>query len=158
MVEYGGMKPFFMRCAVVFATVFGVGYCPVAPGTAGTGVGVVLFWLLKPGAALHILLLTFIVIAGTVACHYADKAFGTKDSGQIVIDEVAGYAVSVFFLPMTAGYLIAGFFLFRFFDIVKPSPVRQIERVFPGGLGVMMDDMAAGVYANICLQLWKTMV
>lgn len=155
MVEYAGMKPFLLRCSVLIATVFGVGYCPVAPGTAGTGVGLALFWLLRPDFVLHLLILAVIVTAGTVACHFAEQSFGTKDSGQIVIDEVAGYAVSVLFVPMAPGYLIAGFFLFRFFDIFKPPPVRQIERALDGGIGIMADDLAAGIYANLCLQLWR---
>lgn len=147
-----------MRFSVFVATVFGVGYSPVAPGTAGTGVALLLFWLLRPDAQLHLLLAAGIISIGIIVSHYADKAFGTKDSGRIVIDEVAGYAVSVLFLPMTPGYLIAGFLLFRVFDIVKPPPVRQIERALPGGLGVVMDDVAAGIYANLCLQLWKALV
>jgi phosphatidylglycerophosphatase A len=149
------MKPFLLRCSVFFATVFGVGYCPGAPGTAGTGVGLALFWLLKPETSLHLLLLATIVIVGTVACHYAEMYFGTKDSGQIVIDEVAGYAVSMLFLPMTPGYLIAGFLLFRIFDIFKPPPIRQVERALSGGIGIMADDLAAGVCANLCMQLWR---
>jgi phosphatidylglycerophosphatase A len=158
VVEYGGMSLLFARFSVFVATVFGVGYCPVAPGTAGTGVALLLFWLLRPDGRLQMLLAACIIIIGIIASHYADKSFGTKDSGRIVIDEVAGYAVAVLFLPMTPGYLIAGFLLFRVFDIVKPPPVRQIERALPGGLGVVMDDVAAGVYANLCLQLWKALV
>ncbi|KAF0179560.1 MAG: phosphatidylglycerophosphatase A [Nitrospirae bacterium] len=142
--------------AKLIATVFGIGYCPVAPGTAGTLAGFALFYLLRPEPFVHCALILGILLVGTIAAQHAEKAFGRKDSSRIVIDEVAGYAVAILFLPMTAGYLIAGFFLFRFFDIVKPPPVRQIERVLPGGIGVMMDDVAAGIYTNIVLQLWKS--
>lgn len=149
------MTPFPLRWSVLFATVFGIGFSPIAPGTAGTLVGLAVFWLLRPEITTHLILLAFVVVIGTIACHFAEKAFGTKDSGQIVIDEVAGYFATMLFLPMTPGYLIAGFFLFRLFDIIKPPPVRQVERGFSGGVGVMADDLAAGVYANLCMQLWR---
>lgn len=83
----------------------------------------------------------------------AEKLLG-KDSGNIVIDEVCGYAVSVLFVPKTGGYLIAAFILFRLFDILKPPPIRKIEQEVPGGIGIMLDDLLAGIYANICLQIW----
>lgn len=141
--------------AKLFATVFGIGYSPFAPGTAGTLVGLILYYLLRPEPSVQLCLLAGFLAVGTVSAHYAEKAFGRKDSGQIVIDEVAGYAVSVLFLPMTTGYLLAGFVLFRVFDIIKPPPVRQIERALPGGLGVVMDDVAAGIYANLLLQFFR---
>ncbi len=151
------MLVFSGTLAKLVATVFGIGYCPGAPGTAGTLMGLILFYFLRPDLFTHCAIVFGIFAVGTISAHYAEKAFGTKDSGQIVIDEVLGYAVAVLFLPMTASYLIAGFFLFRFFDIVKPPPVRQIERAFSGGLGVMMDDVAAGVCANLVLQLWRVL-
>ena len=91
---------------------------------------------------------------GLQASHQAEKTLG-KDSGHIVIDEVCGYLISVLFLPKTTGYLIAAFVLFRIFDIFKPPPIRKIERSISGGAGIMLDDVLAGIYTNICLQAWR---
>jgi len=102
---------------------------------------------------LIILLMGFVL--GAVSAHYAEKAFEEKDSSRIVIDEFFGYIAAVIFLPTTSGYLIAAFVLFRFFDILKPPPIRNIEKAVGGGLGVMLDDFAAGVISNILLQVWS---
>lgn len=101
------------------------------------------------------MLIIICFISGVISSHVADKEFGQKDSSKIVIDEFVGYLVSIAFLPLTFGYLISAFFLFRFFDILKPIPIRNIERRFHGGLGVMLDDIAAGIFTNIILQVWR---
>lgn len=136
------------------ATLGFIGYLPIAPGTFGSLAAMIFFFLLKPPLSLHVLLIAIITVIGTFASHRTEKLLNEKDSGHIVIDEFAGYALSVLFLPATAAYLVAAFLLFRFFDILKPPPIRWIERAFPGGLGVMADDLAAGVYTNILLQIW----
>ena len=86
--------------------------------------------------------------------HQAEKDLG-KDSGHIVIDEFCGYLTAVLFIPKTPAWLIAAFILFRIFDIFKPPPIRKVERLIPGGAGIMLDDILAGIYANICLQAWR---
>jgi phosphatidylglycerophosphatase A len=135
---------------IALASGFGTGYAPVASGTFGTLVGIPLAWALAPLGAL-----TWCVAAVAItlfACWIAGQAesvFGEKDSGKIVIDEVAGYVVAMAFLPATPGHLLAAFFLFRLFDVLKPPPARQFERNLPGGYGVVMDDIAAGVWANL---------
>ena len=136
------------------ATLGFVGYLPIAPGTFGTFAAAIVFGLLKPSLPVHILLLVIIIIAGTLAAHQAEKVIGEKDSTHIVIDEFAGFALSVLFIPQNIIYYIAAFILFRFFDILKPPPIRNIERTFPGGWGVMADDLMAGIYTNIVLQIW----
>jgi|GEM_PF-117705 len=78
-----------------------------------------------------------------------------KDPSCIVIDEFAGYMASLLFLPLSWGYIIAAFVLFRFFDILKPPPLRRLEDVFNGGFGIMADDIGAAVYTNLVLQLWR---
>jgi len=89
--------------------------------------------------------------------HNAEKSFG-RDSRHIVIDEFCGYLVCVLFIPKHITYLLAGFFLFRFFDVVKPPPIRKIEGALKGGISIMLDDLIAGVYTNTCIQLWRYLV
>jgi len=95
----------------------------------------------------------FVFAAGVPAASRAEVLYGRKDCGRIVIDEFAGYWVAMAFLPATAGYMIAAFFAFRFFDILKPFPARKLERRCSGGWGVMLDDVAAGVYANLAVRV-----
>jgi phosphatidylglycerophosphatase A len=138
------------------ATLWFVGRIPVAPGTFGTAAAVALVFLLKPGpVALSVIGLLF-VFYGAFAAGRAEKTLG-KDAPSIVIDEFAGYLVSVFFLPLEAGYILAAFILFRAFDILKPPPVRLLERL-GGGAGVMADDVAAGVLTNLVLQGWRALL
>jgi phosphatidylglycerophosphatase A len=141
------------------ATLGFIGYLPFAPGTFGTVVAVIFFALLKPPLLLHFFLLIVITAVGGVASDRAEKILSEKDSSHIVIDEFAGYALSVLSLPLTLPHLITAFLLFRFFDILKPPPIRWIEKVLPGGVGIMADDLMAGIYANVSLnvllQVWK---
>lgn len=139
----------------LIATVFYVGYLPVAPGTFGSLAAAIFVWLFKPDVILFVILIMIGFSIGTICAHQAEKDFGVKDSGRIVIDEFIGYLASVAFLPVSAGYVISAFFIFRFFDILKPPPIRQCESIFKGGLGVMTDDLLAGVFTNIILQTWR---
>lgn len=141
----------------IIATVGFAGYSPYAPGTVGTAAGALLIFLLRPSDTGLVIFLIPLLVAGVLACHRTEKILG-KDSGHIVIDEFCGYFISVAFLPKSTGYLVAAFFLFRFFDIVKPPPVRNAERYFSGGIGVMLDDVLAGIYTNICLQIWNSLI
>ena len=138
----------------IIATLGFIGYIPFAPGTFGTALGLVSILLTRPGDALLLLFSLPIIIAGTVSAHHIEKVLG-KDSGHIVIDEFCGYLVSVMFIPKSTGYLIAAFVLFRLFDIFKPPPINRIDSRMSGGTGVMLDDLMAGLYANICLQIWR---
>jgi len=140
----------------IIATLGFTGYIPYAPGTFGTAIGLFAILLIRPGDAVLLLLSVPVIIVGTVSAHHIEKVLG-KDSGHIVIDEFCGYLVSVLFLPKSTGYLIAAFVLFRLFDIFKPPPINRIESNISGGAGIMLDDLLAGVYANICLQLWRVM-
>lgn len=137
-----------------FATLGFIGYLPVAPGTFGSLTAMLFFGLLKPSLSVHIFLLSAIILSGTIASHRAAKITEEKDSRHIVIDEFAGYAASVIFIPASIQYYTAAFFLFRFFDILKPPPLRKIERILPGGIGIMADDLLAGIYTNIVLHVW----
>lgn len=137
------------------ATLGFIGYLPFAPGTFGTLAAVFFMVALKPSVLLHIALTVFFIIAGIVSSGRAEELFRQKDSRHIVIDEFAGYMASLLFLPLSRSFIIAAFVLFRFFDILKPPPLRRLEYVFTGGFGIMADDMGAAVYTNLLLQLWK---
>lgn len=134
-----------------------VGHVPVAPGTAATFAALFLVWIGQPSPALHLLILAAALIAGTWSAGRIERMTGVKDNGIIVIDEVAGALVSVAFLPLSFFNVAAAFFLFRVFDILKPPPIRWIERVVPGGAGVMLDDVAAGIAANLVLQILRVL-
>ncbi len=97
-----------------------------------------------------------VMLAGTWAAHQAERVLGVKDPGAIVIDEVAGMTLSVLAFPLTLPILATGFVLFRLFDVTKPFPARASQRA-PGGLGVMVDDLIAGLYAAIALALLRAM-
>jgi len=131
-----------------------IGYLPVAPGTFGSAAGFFLLLLLRPDDISLLIGTLSVFVVGTYTAHQAEKILG-KDSGHIVIDELCGYFISALFVPKSISYLLAAFFLFRLFDILKPPPVHHVERAVPGGAGVMLDDVLAGGYANICLQLWR---
>jgi phosphatidylglycerophosphatase A len=137
------------------ATLGPIGYFPVAPGTWGSLAAFIAYVSLRPSVSIHALFVLFILPLGIVASSFAEKALKEKDSRHIIIDEACGFFVSVLFIPFSIGYVLAAFFLFRIFDILKPFPVRQAETTFTGGLGVMADDIVAGIYANIILQIWK---
>lgn len=141
----------------IIATVGFAGYFPFAPGTVGTAVCALFIFLLRPSDISLFILIIPLLIVGVLASHSMEKVLG-KDSGHIVIDEFCGYLISVAFVPRGTGYLIAAFFLFRFFDIVKPPPVRNAENHFSGGVGIMLDDVLAGIYTNICLQVWNYLI
>lgn len=138
----------------LLATGFGSGYAPVAPGTAGTMVGVLLYLLLAalPWPAYLFFLLVFTAAAVYLA-REAEVIFGKKDPPCIVIDEVVGFLWTMLTVPTTIPAVIIGFILFRFFDIVKPFPVRLLQDKLPGGYGVVGDDVMAGIYSNLALQV-----
>jgi phosphatidylglycerophosphatase A len=139
------------------ATLGPVGYIPKAPGTAGTAAALLLLLLIKPSVPVFVLLMLAATVLGTIASDKAEKSLKDKDSSHIVIDEVAGYFFAMAFLPQTVGYLIAAFTLFRIFDILKPGPIRKLQYL-SGGAGVMADDIAAGIAANVILQLWRILI
>ena len=102
----------------------------------------------------HLTLIMAVTVFGVISSGVAEKVIGETDSEHIIIDEFAGFLVSVFFLPHTYSYLIAGFLLFRIFDILKPFPIGKLEKAFKGGAGIMADDILAGIFTNMMLQIW----
>jgi len=144
------MKHFFL----FLSTGFGVGYSPVAPGTLGTLIAIPIYYFLSKihFPLYEITLIGFFFLSVWIS-ENAEKLFGRKDDQRIVIDEVIGFLITMLWVSKTIGFVIIGFFLFRFFDILKPFPIRHLEKGFKRGFGVVLDDVVAGVYANIVLQI-----
>ena len=144
------------RWIVIVASGAGLGYAPVASGTFGTLAGVALYpafdALLGVSPLLYLGAFVALVAAAIGIADAAERLFAEKDSGRIVIDEVAGYVATMLFLPMTVTTLAAAFFVFRFFDIAKLWPASYFDRR-PGGVGGVMDDVVSGLYANVTLRL-----
>jgi len=141
------------RLGVAVATCGGVGYAPVAPGTFGSAAGLLVFWALRAAgsAPLEAAVIVALFLAGVWGGSVAERHFGRTDPGHVVIDEVVGMLVTLAFVPVGPGGILAGFFIFRALDIVKPWPARRFERLH-GGLGIMADDVMAGVYGNLVLR------
>ncbi|HPW18170.1 MAG TPA: phosphatidylglycerophosphatase A [Candidatus Aminicenantes bacterium] len=131
-----------------FATFFGLGRVPLAPGTAASAVAAVAYKLFLHGLArpFYALLVVALFLLGAAAAKAAAAEFGHPDPGRVVVDEVCGQLVASAFLPGTWAAAGVSFALFRFFDIIKPWPIRKLEKL-PGGWGIMADDIAAGLAA-----------
>jgi phosphatidylglycerophosphatase A len=142
------------RFAILLATVGYVGHFPIAPGTAGSAAGLLLYAALRLAGSpvLDVAVILGIFAAGCWAGSVAEAHYGRTDPGYVVLDEVVGMLLTLLFVPVTWVGALAGFFLFRGFDIVKPFPARQCERLH-GGLGIMADDAVAGIYGNLALRL-----
>jgi phosphatidylglycerophosphatase A len=134
-----------------------LGRFPVAPGTAGTVLGVLLYlWMKELPPLQYALLCILLFVVGAWAAGRAEVFVGRRDSPSIVIDEIVGYLVAMFMAPPAWGFIAAGFVLFRVFDIVKPFPLKHLEDLHRG-IGVMLDDIGAGVYTGIILHLAEYM-
>lgn len=141
------------QVALAVATFGYVGFFPIAPGTAGSLAALVLFafirWVGVP--ALELAAIAVVLIVGIWAANGAEAAFEQKDPGPVVIDEVLGMLITLALLPVSLLGVFAGFLLFRLFDIIKPYPAGRLEHLH-GGLGIMLDDAMAGVYAWLVLR------
>jgi phosphatidylglycerophosphatase A len=143
-----------MRLALFVCTFGGVGYSPVAPGTAGSAAGLVVYAALRLAGATPLvdaLVIGAMIVAGIWSGTLAERHFGTTDPGPGVIDEVAGMLVTLYALPTGWVVAIGGFFLFRVLDVFKPFPAQRFERLH-GGLGMMADDLMVAVYGNLLLR------
>jgi len=133
---------------------FGSGLMPKAPGTFGTLAAIPVFLLLSQfDLWLFISLTVVISIAGIYICSYTSKALGVHDHSGIVIDEIAGYLITMIAVPAEWMWVLAGFILFRVFYIFKPWPISWIDKNMHGGFGIMFDDVVAGFLALLCLHL-----
>jgi phosphatidylglycerophosphatase A len=139
--------------ATALATGFGAGYSPVAPGTAGTIVGVLLFWPMRSLPFMYQLAATVVLFClGVPAATHVSRRLRRKDPGLVVVDEIIGMWISLLLLPFTPAVVIAAFFAFRAMDILKPPPARGFE-AYPEGWGIVLDDVMAGIYANLIVQV-----
>lgn len=146
----------FSHPAHVIALGFGAGLAPVAPGTIGTVLGWAIGWVLgqyHAGAVLLAAVLFF--LAGLWACEITGRHLGAEDHGAMVWDEVVAFLLIIAIIPAELAWQLAAFVLFRFFDILKPAPIRHFERRYGGGFGVMFDDLVAAGYTLLVLAALK---
>jgi len=137
----------------LYVTFFFLGNSPVAPGTVGTLGAILLFFFLTfVSFPIYIVFLLILTAFSIFMSSLAVKIYNSKDPGQIVIDEVCGYLFTMVLIPFSWGYVITGFLLFRILDILKPYPIRNIEKL-RDGYGIVLDDVLAGIYANILMQI-----
>ncbi len=142
---------------IVIASAFGCGFSPFAPGTAGAILACGILWGFERFNLLHsysLLFLPFVLVItvlGVISTNYLEKDWG-KDPKKVVIDEVIGMWITMAFIPFSWLNVFLGFILFRFFDIAKPLGIRKMEQ-FPKGIGVMADDILAGIYSNLVLHI-----
>jgi phosphatidylglycerophosphatase A len=139
------------RVGLAVATVGGLGYVPVAPGTVGSAAGLLVWWLLPASAVVQGAAILALFVVGCWSGNVAERHFGCTDPRQVVIDEVMGMLITLFMNPVESKGAAGAFLLFRLFDVVKPYPSNRLERL-PGGVGVMADDAMAAVYANLALR------
>jgi len=139
------------------ATGFGAGYLPKAPGTWGSLVGVALWFLLRDLALLPYLGVTgALFVVGTLCAGSAEKIVDRADPGLVVVDEIVGQLLALLLAPHHPGAALLAFLTFRVFDILKPFPANWLDRHIHGGLGIMLDDVLAGLYSLLVLQLiWR---
>ena len=142
------------RLAYIIATAGGVGFFPFAPGTAGSVAGLAVYALVRlvDGSTGEAIALVVTFVLGVWSAGLAERLLGGKDPGPVVIDEVLGILVTLAFLHVNVWGAIAGFVLFRIFDVVKPFPARRLEDLH-GGFGVMMDDAMAAIYSHVAMRL-----
>ena len=142
------------KLIMLIATGLGLGYLPKAPGTWGSLLGIPIHLLLIQLATKnYVIALVVIVVVGVLAAGSAEKIMDRRDPGLVVIDEVIGMLITLIGAPAKPLVLLMGFILFRIFDIAKPYPIRLIDRHLNGGIGIVMDDMLAGVFALAVLQV-----
>ena len=150
-------SPVFRKGILALATWFGCGKSPRAPGTVGTVGAIPLVWAMSFLMPMPYMLGTIILIIFAIwVSHLHEAITGVHDSKEVVIDEVAGFAVTMTWVPFTWTYVLAGFVIFRILDAVKPWPISYIDREVKGGVGIVADDLLAGILSNIILQvLWQ---
>ena len=142
------------RLILFFSSNAGLGYSPVAPGTVGTLAGIPCFYQLAHlPAGLYALSWCALLALGCWAAEGAGRYYGVADDGRIVIDELVGYLLTVAFLPFSWSTALLGFLLFRGFDILKVPPANWIDRHWKNGVGVVLDDVVAGLYGALALRL-----
>ena len=146
------MKFKMRNLIIVISTFFYSGYFPFAPGTFATlcFIPFCYFFFSKLNPVLYLIFTIILYFIGVWSSGYASVIFNKKDPGKVVIDEVVGFLITMLFIQFTTERLIAGFFIARILDIIKPYPARQLE-ILKAGNGIMVDDAVSGIYGNILL-------
>lgn len=138
----------------LLATGFGTGLSPIAPGTCGTLVGIAFYWPLRQlSLPVYVGVVVVVCVLGIWICGVTARHLGSRDPQCVVWDEIAGYLLTMIFAPRDPAWVVAGFVLFRLFDVLKPWPVSWVDRNIKHGLGIMLDDLAAGLYAGASIVL-----
>ena len=152
--SYRTVKPaeIFGDPACFLAFGFGSGLAPVAPGTFGTLAAIPIYWLTASlGEPFYSSAVVALLIAGIYICGQCEQRLGVEDHPGIVWDEIVGFLITLMFVPPSWEWVLAGFLIFRLFDIWKPWPIAMFDRTVHGGLGIMLDDALAGICSAICL-------
>lgn len=149
------IPPAYLKNPVhLLALGFGTGLLPKAPGTFGTLAALPIYYAIgNLGLAWYVGVVLFVSVAGIVICDYTSRQLHVHDHPGIVFDEIAGYLLTMTAVPFGPGWMLAGFIVFRFFDIIKPWPISWLDKHVQGGFGIMLDDLVAGVMAWLVLQL-----
>ncbi|MDI6758151.1 MAG: phosphatidylglycerophosphatase A [Candidatus Omnitrophota bacterium] len=137
----------------IISTFFYIGYLPLIPGTFGSLAGLILFCFIKDSSGLSVLVTIVLLILGFLSCGKIERLYNIKDPRFVVCDEVCGMFISLLFLPFyNTAVFITAFFVFRLFDTLKPYPASKFQKL-KGSLGIMSDDIIAGLYTNIVIQI-----
>lgn len=149
------MKKIYTTSVLFIATGMFAGYVPFASGTFGSMIGAMIYYAASRYLDLYqsLILLIGLFLVGTYAAGKAEKILKEQDSGKIVIDEIVGMYITMLFIPAGFINLLIGFLCFRAFDILKPYPISYIDTNVHGGMGVMLDDVVAGIFANIVVHI-----
>lgn len=151
------MKNLFVK---IIATGFGLGYTPIISGTIGSLLGILLFYIMllfEVPVFISVFILILLFFLGLITSTKAEKIFNKKDPRQIVIDEVVGCLLYVLLIPYNIWYIILGFIIYRFLDIIKPYPANWVQRLH-GGWGIMLDDIVAGLYTGVIIRIISIIV
>lgn len=142
-------KQTLIKC---LSTFFYTGYLPLIPGTFGSLAGLLVYFLVRNNYYIYILTIGLLLAVGFLVSGKAERIFNKKDPSVVVIDEVCGMLICLMFVPFDIKYVVCGFVLFRILDTLKPFPAGRLQHL-KGSLGIMIDDIIAGLYANILLQV-----
>jgi len=136
----------------IITSFFYFGHSPFMPGTIGSIGGLIVYFLVRNNEILYGFTMLFLFFLGVLFAGEAERVYNRKDAKMIVIDEVTGMLLALFFVPFSVYSVILGFFLFRIFDILKPFPAKRVEKL-AGSMGIMFDDIIAALYTNLMLQV-----
>ena len=152
--ESFGRADFINKTALILSSWFGIGLIPRMPGTVGTLAAIPMAIVVnRLGQLFGAIFLVIFIFAAVWSSGVTERLLGRDDPSEVVIDEVAGFMLTIYLLPLSWVSIALGFIMFRFFDILKPFPIKKLERI-GGGTGIVLDDLAAGVYAGLSIKLF----